>query len=340
MKFVSSIKIGSRSVGPDHPVFIIAEGGGSHFGKIKLAKQLIRAAAQAKADAFKLQIYNVNSLFGNRAEVWKKRLKPRSLRPDQIDELGKMTREFGMEFILTFHDEAYLHLIKKLNPSAIKIGSGEKNNPAFVNTLAGYGKPIILSTGMYNENDILEMQNAVIQAKNNQLALLHCNTSYPTPDCDVNIRAIKHLRKIHTGPVGYSDHTADNLALLGAVALGANIVEKHVTILRNVPNAQDWKVSCNPIQLKKLTQSIRRLEIQLGSEQKKQTPSESYALDWALKSLVAIKSLRKGCVLKKNVCQAKRPGGGIPPSRLPLWLGKKLINSKKTGETFYPEDFK
>ena len=110
------------------------------------------------------------------------------------------------------------------------------------------------------------MQKAVKQAKNNQLALLHCNTSYPTPDCDVNIRAIKHLRKIHSGPVGYSDHTADNLALLGAVALGANIVEKHVTILRNVPNAQDWKVSCDPIQLKKLTQSIRRLEIQLGSD--------------------------------------------------------------------------
>lgn len=340
MKFQKEFFIGSRTIGAGRAVFIIAEGGISHFGKMDLAKKLVRAAAKANVDAFKLQVFNVDELFGKTAKAWKKRLEARSLQVKQLIDLAKMVQDYGMEFILTFHDESHLHLIDKTNLSAIKVGSGEKNNPNFVKKLSQYGKPIILSTGMYMEKDIHEMRTALQMAGNSRLALLHCNTAYPTPDNDVNLKAINHLRKIHEGPIGYSDHTVDSLAILGAVAFGSNIIEKHLTILRDVPNAQDWKVSCDPEQLKILVKNIRRLEKQLGDETKKITRSETDATNWALKSLVASVDLKAGTALTENNCKAKRPGGGLSPADLSRWVGKKTKRYITEGQTLYPSDLK
>src|SRR5207244_2049117 len=144
------------------------------------------------------------------------------------------------------HDETRIPWLKELDVPAVKAGSGERNNPGFLKRLAALGRPMIVSTGMYREVDVSEDVEACAAGGCDRLALLHCVTSYPTPSNEVNLAAMDRLRAIFPGPVGYSDHTANGLAVLAAVARGARIVEKHITIRRDVPNAQDWKVSAGP----------------------------------------------------------------------------------------------
>ena len=157
-----------------------------------------------------------------------------------------------------------------------------------------------------------------------RLALLHCVTSYPTPPAEVNLAAMDRLRAIHPGPVGYSDHTEDGLAVLAAAARGADIVEKHITILRDVPNAQDWRVSAGPENFAALVADIRRCASMVGHGRKEPAPCEAAALGWALKSLVAARDLPEGHRLAASDLAAKRPGDGVPPSRLPALVGRVL----------------
>lgn len=337
-QFQRSFSIGGKTVGVDAPVFVIAEAGVSHFGDMSLAEQLVDLAVAAKADAFKTQLFDVEAMIAARAAEWRERLRPRNLTLDQARSLKARCDRAGILFMATAHDETRIPWLQTLDVPAVKIGSGERNNPAFVRKVASLGRPVILSTGMYRERDVLEALSACADAGNSAVALLHCVTSYPTPPSDVNLAAMDRLRTMFDGPVGYSDHTVDDLAVLAAVARGARIVEKHITILRDVPNAQDWKVSDDADQFAKLVADIRRIETMIGSGVKSPAPCEQPGEQWALKSIVASRDLPAGHVISAVDVTTKRPGDGVRPHRINDILGRQLRRAVRADDLIQLED--
>jgi sialic acid synthase SpsE len=191
---------------------------------------------------------------------------------------------------------------------------------------------------MYDTDDVREALAALAAGGADRVALLHCVTSYPTPDADVNLAAMDALRTLFPGPVGYSDHTPDHMALLAAVARGAEVVEKHITILRDVPEAQDWKVSAGPEDFPALVADIRRLETLLGHGRKEAAPSEAAGMAWALKSVVAADQLEAGRILGPGDLVAKRPGNGVPASRLEEFIGRRLRHTVAADSALSFED--
>jgi len=325
--FQARFTIDGRAVGPGADVLFIAEAGVAHFGDMALARDLVDLAADAKADVFKTQFFDVEELIAKSASDWRDRLRPRNLTLDQAHELKERCDSRGLLFMSTAHDESRIPWLEALDVPALKIGSGERNNTPFITRLAELGKPMIVSTGMYGEDDVREVLDACAAGGCDRVALLHCVTSYPTPGDQVNLAAMDRLKEIFPGPVGYSDHTEDHLAVLAAVARGAHIIEKHITILRDVPNAQDWKVSAGPEDLADLVRNVRRAQALIGHGRKEPAPCEQPGIEWALKSLVAARPLPAGTVLGPADLAAKRPGGGITPNRIAELIGRRLVHA-------------
>jgi N-acetylneuraminate synthase/N,N'-diacetyllegionaminate synthase len=172
------------------------------------------------------------------------------------------------------------------------------------------------------------------------VALLHCVTSYPTPNDQVNLAAMERLREAFGGPIGYSDHTDGFLAPYAAVARGAKVVEEHITILRDVPNAQDWKVSAGPENFKRFVVELRQIEAMIGDGKKGPAPCEIPAMKWALKSLVAARDLAAGHRLTADDLIAKRPGDSVPPNRIESLLGRILVKPVRADAPILAEDVK
>src|SRR5688572_7802725 len=322
--FAPSFRIGRREIGPAAPCLIIAEAGVSHFGDIGLARELVDLAADAGADAFKTQIFDVEHLIARRADDWRQRLRPRNLTLEQCEELRERCFSRGLLVLATAHDESRIPWLVHLDVPAVKVGSGERNNPSFIRALASLGKPMIVSTGMHDEHDVRQALDACAQGGCREVVLLHCVTAYPSPDEALNLRAMDVLSQISPGPVGWSDHTADALAVYAAVARGAKVIEKHITILRDVPNAQDWKVSAGRDDFPGIVKSIRRIEVMLGRAAKEAAVCEQPGEAWATKSLVAARDLDAGHRITSADVLAKRPGDGLSPDRFGEIEGRVL----------------
>jgi N-acetylneuraminate synthase/N,N'-diacetyllegionaminate synthase len=322
--FKKTFKIGDRLVGPGAPVLFIAEAGVAHFGDMEMAYRLIDLAVDAGADVFKTQFFDVEAMIAASAQDWRDRLAPRNLSFEQFSELKAYCDKRGILFMSTAHDATRIPWLRDLDLPAVKVGSGERNNPAFLAELAGLGKPMIISTGMYALPDVAEALHAIAAAGCDEAALLHCVTAYPAPDEDVNLAAMARLTEIFDGPVGYSDHTPDTLAVLAAVARGARVIEKHITIDRDIPNAQDWKVAAGPENLPGLIADIRRLDVMMGHGRKERALSEQAGEAWALKSIVAARDLSVGEVIGEADLAFKRPGTGLSPNRVDEILGRAL----------------
>jgi len=303
-----------------------------------LARELVDLAADAGADVFKTQFFDVEALIASRADEWRNRLRPRNLTLDQASELKARCDSRGLLFMATAHDETRISWLRELDVPAVKVGSGERNNPAFLTRLAKLGRPMIVSTGMYGVADVREALGACAAGGCREVALLHCVTSYPTPPEDVNLAAMDALRDLFPGPVGYSDHTVDEMAVLAAVARGADIIEKHITILRDVPNAQDWRVSSGPENLAPLIEGVRRIEAMIGRGGKTPASSEAAGISWALKSLVARCDLPAGHILVAADLVAKRPGDGMPPNRIGEVIGRRLRRPVRLDEPVRLDD--
>jgi N-acetylneuraminate synthase/N,N'-diacetyllegionaminate synthase len=336
-RFAPEFEIAGRPIGGGAPCLIIAEAGVGHFGDMVLARELVDLAAESGADVFKTQFFDVDALIAKRAPDWRDRLRPRNLTLDEAHEVKARCDEKGILFMSTAHDETRLSWLTELDVPAIKVGSGERSNPLFLTKLAELGKPMIVSTGMYGETDIHEALTACTAGGCDEVALLHCVTSYPTPPEDVNLSAMDRMAELFEGPVGYSDHTADGLAVLAAVARGAEVVEKHITILRDVPNAQDWKVSAGPENFADLVADIRRTETMIGHGRKEPAPCELPGMEWALKSLVATRDLPAGHVVGADDVIAKRPGEAILANRYSDVIGKTLKTAIDADDPFQPE---
>ena len=308
---------------------IIAEAGVNHNGDIELAKKLIDAAVNAGADLVKFQTFHADRLVthaakkadyqeqtADRDETQHDMLRRLELTPAIHHELIAHCQMQKIGFFSTGFDIESVDLLASLGQNLFKIPSGEITNLPYLRHIGRLGKPIILSTGMSNMPEIESAIKALEQAgtPRSKITVLHCTTEYPTPMCDVNLRAMKSIQTELGVAIGYSDHTLGIEVAVAAVAMGATVIEKHFTLDRNLPGP-DHKASLEPAELKAMVSAIRNIEIALGDGVKQITPSEAKNILVARKSLVASKDIQIGERYSADNLTAKRPGTGISPMR-------------------------
>ena len=323
MNFREQIHLNGRGIGTDQSVFIVAEAGLAHFGKLEKAFKLVDLAVKAGVDAVKFQIFKTDELISSESIEWRDRLRSKELPFEAFSQIKDYCESKNIMFFATAHDEYSLQFLDLLDPPMYKIGSGELQNWNFIKNIALRQKPVIVSTGMYNLADIQQLVNIFKDANNPSLMLLHCVTAYPTRPDDVNLMAIAWMHDTFGVITGYSDHTRGIHFPLAAVALGAKIIEKHIALDFNVPNAQEWKVACNQRSLTQLVRQIRDIEAGIGKGQKKAQISESENVKWARKSIISKTSILPGQLITSSMLQFKRPGTGIPPSEVEQVVGRR-----------------
>lgn len=317
---------------------IIAEAGVSHNGSIEMAKQLIDVAAVAGVDYVKFQTFKAEKLVtkeAKQAEYQQRNaaedsqyamLKKLELSEAQHEELITCCMQKGVRFLSTAFDLESIEYLHSLNLGVWKIPSGEITNYPYLKKIAQYGEPVIMSTGMCSMGDVEQALNVLLKngLTKEQITLLHCNTEYPTPMQDVNLKAMLQLRDKFVVRVGYSDHTKGIEVPIAAVALGAEVIEKHFTLDRTLPGP-DHRASLEPSELKAMVDAIRNIEQALGDGQKHVSASEEKNMSIARKSIVAAKDIKRGELLTEENLTTKRPGSGISPMRWEEVIGTKAI---------------
>ena len=309
---------------------IIAEAGVNHNGSIQIAKKLVDAAVEAGVDIIKFQTFKADKLVSKVAKKAKYRLQNIGDGNDsQYDMLKKLElshedhqtliaycKEKGIRFWSTAFDFDSIDYLHSLGLNLWKIPSGEITNYPFIRKIAKYRENVIMSTGMCVGEDIHKAINVLNEfgVGKDQITVLHCNTQYPTPFEDVNLKAMLTIKKDFDVNVGYSDHTRGIEVPIAAVALGASVIEKHFTLDRNLPGP-DHKASLEPAELKVMVGAIRNIEKVLGDGEKKVTVSERANITVARKSIVAACPIKKGELLTEDNITVKRPGTGISPMR-------------------------
>lgn len=322
--FARSFEIVGRKVGDGAPCYVIAEAGVAHFGNVDKAFQLVDLALSSGADCVKFQHFKADRLIGETSPEWRDRLRSRELADADMLRVRDDALSKGIPFLCTGHEEAALDFLdKQCDVPAFKVGSGEVENWPFLASIGRRGKPVILSTGMYTIEQITSALDVLAQSGCREVAVLHCVTAYPVDPKDVNLRVMHQIRQIFDGPVGYSDHTAGTAVPLAAIAMGAEVIEKHITLDVNVPNAQDWKVSCTAETLPRFIADVREIEAALGDGERRVSNIERQSIQWARKSLTAVGPIEKGATLRAEMLVGQRPGDGIPPSRLGDVVGRR-----------------
>lgn len=317
---------------------IIAEAGVNHNGSIELAKQLIDVADSAGADYVKFQTFKSELCIsesakkadyqientGNEVESQLEMVKKLELSEQDHFDLIEYCKGKKVKFLSTAFDFTSINFLKEIGLDFFKIPSGEITNYPYLVKVAQLNLPIVMSTGMATMQEVEEAFNTLLEhgAKKEKITILHCNTEYPTPMADVNLRAMNTIGE-HLGvDIGYSDHTLGIEVPIAAVARGAKVIEKHFTLDRTM-DGPDHQASLEPEELIQMVKSIRNIELALGSSVKKPSESETKNRPIARKSIVALKPIKKGEVLTEENITAKRPGTGISPMK---WL--EVIGSR------------
>lgn len=332
---MTHLQIGAHAIAPGGPVFIIAEAGVNHDGELATALALVDVAAEAGADAVKFQTFDPDELVTANSTLASYQREGVPAAASQHEMLARLRfgaaehatlidhcRERGIMFLSTPFDGGSAAMLAGLGVHAFKVGSGELTNLPFLEELAGYGLPILLSTGM-SELDEVRAAVAVIARHRAPLALLHCTSSYPAPDEDANLRAIDTMRDAFRLPVGYSDHSMGLDLSLAAVARDACVLERHITLDRRRPGP-DHAMSMEPEELFELVRRVRLLERWLGDGRKHPQPSERELRIVARRSIVASRPLAAGEILTADSLAVKRPGDGLAPARLTSLIGARL----------------
>lgn len=327
-------------------VFIIAEAGVNHNGSLEIAKKLIDAAVIAGADAVKFQTFKTENLVSvdaqkaqyqkettNQDESQFQMLKRLELDVTSHNELIVYCKEEKIIFLSTPFDLESIDLLEELGLEIFKIPSGEITNLPYLRKIGKLNKQIILSTGMSTLYEVEEALNILIKVgtKKEKITVLHANTQYPTPMCDVNLKAMLTIKNALNVEVGYSDHTLGIEVDIAAVALGATVIEKHFTLDKGM-EGPDHKASLEPNELAEMVKSIRNIEQALGSDEKKSSHSESENIQIVRKSIVASSDIKKGEIFSENNLAAKRPGTGISPMKWDEVIGQKAQRDYKKDE--------
>ena len=316
---------------------IIAEAGVNHNGDLEMAKSLIDVAADSGADLVKFQSFSADRLVckvapkanyqlnsTNKNESQYEMLNKLELSHKMHEELIKHCQSRDIGFFSTAFDIESLQMLRELKLQQFKIPSGEITNLPYLRYIGSFKKPIILSTGM---TELVEISNALnileeSGTPRNLITVLHCNTEYPTPIEDVNLKAMITIREEFGVKVGYSDHTQGIEVPIAAVALGATVIEKHFTLDRSLPGP-DQRASVEPSELASMILAIRKIEKSIGDGLKKPTLSERKNIDIARKSIVAKENIKLGEIFTDKNITVKRPGTGISPMEWDNIIGKK-----------------
>ncbi len=303
-------------------MIVIAEAGVNHNGDLNMAKRLIQVAAASGADYVKFQTFKTESLAVKNAAQFEM-LRALELTPDMHHDLIHECKREGIGFLSTGFDESSIDFLASLGQCLFKIPSGEITNLPYLRHVGSYGKPIILSTGMASLEEVSDAVYVLEKAgvPKQDLTVLHCTTQYPTPMHEVNLKAMLTLREALGVKVGYSDHTMGIEVAIAAVALGAQVIEKHFTLDRDLPGP-DHKASLEPNELCFMVQAIRNIEKALGDGVKRCVPGEMPNLAVARKSLVARCAIQAGELFSSQNITAKRPGTGINPMHLDDVIGQ------------------
>ena len=329
------LAIGGRPIGRDHQPFIVAEAGVNHNGDSSMAIDLVDAAAAAGADAVKFQTFRADALVTRSAALAPYQregslddsqfamLRRLELKPSTLRRAFTRARSRGIVAFSTPFDVESVHLLQSLQVPAIKIGSGDVTNLLLLRAACAVGVPIILSTGMAYIEEIGLAVAAIRAAGDPPLSILHCISAYPTPTRDSNLRAIPALRRRFRCEVGFSDHTTEATAPIAAVAFGATIIEKHLTLDRTLPGP-DHAASLEPEGFAKMVAAIRDAYAALGKARDAPYPIENSNRPAARRSLVLRRRMAAGTRLSIRDLDVKRPAAGISPLRLDEVVGRRL----------------
>jgi N,N'-diacetyllegionaminate synthase len=316
--------------------FIIAEAGVNHNGCLDMAIEMVDVAAAAGADAVKFQTFKAEKVIAVNAPKAGYQMETTGSDESQLEMVKKLEldeaahktllnhcQEKGIQFLSTPFDLESIDLLDRLGLSSFKIPSGEITNLPYLRKLGALNKQLILSTGMADLGEIEDALGVLTDSGTplENITVLHCNTEYPTPFEDVNLRAMLTIGHAFGVAIGYSDHTLGIEVAVAAMALGAAVIEKHFTLDRNLPGS-DHKASLEPDELKAMVQAIRNIEKALGNGVKRPSPSEAKNKLIARKSLVATQPIKTGERFSANNITAKRPGTGISPMRWDEVLGQ------------------
>lgn len=324
-------------------VLIIAEAGVNHNGDIKIAKKLIDVAKRCGADVVKFQTFNPQKLASKAAAMAEYQKENLGIEESQEEMLSKLTLDakeyveladychtIGIQFLSTPFEIESVHFLDGLQ-NIWKIPSGEITNYPYLVEIAKTGKAVILSTGMSTLDEVKAALEVLNSNGAGKITLLHCTTNYPTPMKDVNLRAMITLKDQCGCQVGYSDHTKGIEIPIAAVAMGAEVIEKHFTLDRNM-EGPDHKASLEPDELAAMVEAIRNIEEALGDGVKSPSESEKDNIAVVRKSIIAARDIKAGEIMTENNLTTKRPGTGIDPMRWNEVLGTKAIRDFKEDE--------
>ena len=348
---IAPIEIGGRPVGPGYPCYVIAEIGINHNGERALAEQTIAAAAVAGADAVKFQSYRAEDFLSDRSITYSYRSQGKNVVESQYDMfkrceiadddlvfLRDACDRHGISFLSTPTSEEGVAALMALDAPALKNGSDYLGHLDLIMAMARTGRPTILSTGMATEEEVAEAVGAYRGAGGRDLVLLHCVSTYPTPVDQLNLRRMQSLAATFDCVVGFSDHSRGEMAALTAVALGAAVVEKHVTLRHDLPGP-DHAFSAVPRELKTLIEGVRAVEEALGSAAITPADGEAEARANHRLSCVAASGLVAGHKLTRADVAFRRPGTGYRPALVATLIGRVLKCAAERGHVFHESDF-
>ena len=325
-------------------VYIIAEAGVNHNGKLDLALKLCDAAKEAGVDAVKFQTWKTENIVTKSAAMATyqeentgkeqsqyEMLKALELSYPEFDQIYSYCKKIGIQFLSTPDEEESLNYLLSLNLPFIKIGSGEVTNIPYLRTIGSKHQKVILSTGMSTLSDVENAYNTLLVSGAKDVALLHCTTNYPCPYNEVNLQAMQTLKSAFKCHVGYSDHTLGIEVPIAAVAMGAEIIEKHFTLDKNM-EGPDHKASLDPQELKQMVTSIRNIEQAMGDGIKCPNASEQKNAEVVSKRIIAKKPIRKGEILGVDNLTLLRSSNGLPAKFWDLVAGKSAKRDYKKDE--------
>lgn len=337
------MEIGGHPLGAGNPTFLIAEIGNNHDGNIGQAKALIEAAAQAGADAVKFQTHIADAEmlpsvptpphFDEPRFAFTKRME---LTLEQHETLKAVAEEHGVVFFSSPFSVQAVELLETLGAPAYKIASGEVTNPPVVEAIAATGKPALISTGMSGIEEI-EAAVEILRAAGSPFLVMQCTSAYPCPPEKVNLRAMGTLAERFDCPAGLSDHTPDTHTSIAAVALGASCIEKHFTLSRRL-YGPDHHASLEPQDFARLVSGVREVEQAVGEPGKERDPGLDPVRATFEKSVVTSAEVPKGATIDASMVTTKRPGDGIPATRLHEVVGRSAARALGANELIAEED--
>jgi N,N'-diacetyllegionaminate synthase len=340
------VSIGRWKIGPNQPCFVIAEAGVNHNGSPELALRLVDAAVRAEAHAVKFQTFIAEQVISAAApkaayqrettgagESQLEMVKKLEFAPHVFADIQNYCQSNGILFLSTPFEESSADLLEALDVPAFKIPSGEITNFPFLEHVARKHRPMIVSTGMADLEEVRAAVEVIRNCGDPELILLHCVSSYPASPASVNLRAMHTLTREFSVPVGFSDHTLGIEVTLAAVALGATVIEKHLTLDKTLPGP-DHRASLEPAEFAAMVRGIRIVESALGDGRKRPSPEELDTSSVARKSLVSTRALARGTILTEDAIAIRRPGTGLAPAMRSQLIGHRLRRDVLAGEAF------